>query len=51
MNTGTAVNFTATGADADGDTLTYAWDFGDGGTSTAQNPSHTYTTGGTTTPR
>ena len=47
MNTGTAVNFTAAGADEDGDTLTYAWDFGDGGTSTAQNPAHTYTTGGT----
>ena len=47
VNTGTAVNFTAAGADEDGDTLTYAWDFGDGGTSTQQNPAHTYTTGGT----
>lgn len=28
-------------------TLTYAWDFGDGGTSTAANPSRTYTTNGT----
>ncbi|MFN8395559.1 MAG: PKD domain-containing protein [Bacteroidia bacterium] len=27
-------------------TPTYAWDFGDGGTSTLFNPSHTYTTGG-----
>jgi len=26
--------------------VTYAWSFGDGGTSTSQNPSHTYTTGG-----
>lgn len=27
----------------------WAWDFGDGGTSTLQNPSHTYTTAGTFT--
>ncbi len=27
----------------------WAWDFGDGGTSTAQNPSHTYTAAGTYT--
>ncbi len=27
----------------------YAWDFGDGGTSTAQNPTHTYTSQGTYT--
>lgn len=33
------VNFTFTGYGAS----TYAWDFGDGGTSTIQNPSHTYT--------
>ncbi|MBT5737207.1 MAG: PKD domain-containing protein [Planctomycetes bacterium] len=30
-----------------GDISGYAWDFGDGGNSTAQNPSHTYTTAGT----
>lgn len=31
-----------------GDTLTgWSWDFGDGGTSTAQNPNHIYTVGGT----
>ncbi|MEO5368132.1 MAG: PKD domain-containing protein, partial [Magnetococcus sp. WYHC-3] len=41
-----AVNFTATGADVDGDTLTYAWTFGDSGTSTAQNPSHVYASAG-----
>jgi PKD repeat protein len=29
--------------------LTYAWEFGDGSTSTEQNPTHTYTTPGTYT--
>jgi PKD repeat protein len=29
-----------------GSNLTYFWDFGDGNTSTLQNPSHTYTTNG-----
>lgn len=29
--------------------LSYLWDFGDGNTSTAQNPSHTYVTNGTYT--
>lgn len=31
--------------------VSWAWDFGDGGTSTAQNPSHTYTTLGSYTVR
>ena len=44
---GTAISFTATAADPDNDTLTYAWDFGDGGSSTQQNPTHTYATAGT----
>ncbi len=30
-------------------TLSYAWNFGDGGTSTAQHPTHTYTTSGSFT--
>ncbi len=33
--------------DADGDTLTYAWDFGDGSTGTGVSPAHVYTAGGT----
>ena len=32
-----------------GDVSGYSWDFGDGGTSTAANPSHTYTVAGTYT--
>jgi PKD repeat protein len=47
------VAFTATGADVDvGDTtLNYAWTFGDGGTSTDRNPSHTYMSPGSYTSR
>ncbi|MEW2262930.1 carbohydrate-binding protein [Streptomyces sp. NPDC047853] len=42
-----AVTFSSAGSsDADGDALSYAWGFGDGATSTAANPSHTYTTNG-----
>jgi PKD repeat protein len=47
VTVGTSVAFSAVGADPDGDTLTYVWDFGDGGTSTAQNPSHSYAAAGT----
>jgi regulation of enolase protein 1 (concanavalin A-like superfamily)/type 1 glutamine amidotransferase len=43
---GDPVAFMATGTDADGDTLTYAWDFGDGGTATTKDAMHTYTTAG-----
>lgn len=32
-----------------GNPTSWSWDFGDGNTSTAQNPSHTYTTSGTYT--
>ncbi|MGC4767724.1 ThuA domain-containing protein [Micromonospora sp. DT44] len=45
--TGTApvtVAFDGTATDAEGDTpLTYAWDFGDGGTASTLDASHTYT--------
>jgi PKD repeat protein len=46
VETGVEVSFAATATDEDGDTLSYAWDFGDGGTSTQQNPTHTYTAPG-----
>ncbi|MFF0459318.1 PQQ-dependent sugar dehydrogenase [Streptomyces mexicanus] len=44
------VAFSSAGtSDQDDDALTYSWDFGDGATSTAANPSHTYKKNGTYT--
>ncbi|WP_338017914.1 PQQ-dependent sugar dehydrogenase [Streptomyces taklimakanensis] len=44
------VSFSSAGSsDADGDALTHSWDFGDGGTSTEANPTHTYRRNGTYT--
>src|SRR5260221_14295413 len=40
-------NFTSTSSDPDGSIASYTWTFGDGATSTLQNPSHTYTAAGT----
>ncbi|MER6622828.1 lectin [Streptomyces sp. NPDC000931] len=41
------VGFSSAGSsDPDGGALTHAWTFGDGATSTAADPSHTYTTNG-----
>ncbi|ACZ86708.1 carbohydrate-binding protein [Streptosporangium roseum] len=46
-----AVAFSSAGSsDPEGGALTYSWRFGDGGTSTQANPSHTYTANGTYTP-
>ncbi|MFC4607052.1 ThuA domain-containing protein [Streptomyces maoxianensis] len=44
------VAFSSAGTtDGDGDALTYAWDFGDGGKSTEANPTYTYKKNGTYT--
>lgn len=40
-------NFTDTSTDSDGTIALRSWNFGDGGTSTATNPSHTYAAAGT----
>ncbi|MCI0434461.1 MAG: PKD domain-containing protein [Gemmatimonadetes bacterium] len=44
---GAVCNFTDTSTDPDGSVVARSWLFGDGGTSTAPNPSHTYTAAGT----
>lgn len=44
-----ACDFTDTSGDSDGTIASWSWDFGDGATSTAQNPSHTYADDGTYT--
>jgi len=45
------VQFTAASTDTSGSNITsWNWDFGDGSTSTVQNPSHTYTSFGTFVP-
>ena len=46
---GLTCGFTSTSSDPDGSISAYSWTFGDGGTSAAQNPSHTYATAGTFT--
>src|ERR1041384_3679938 len=46
--TGVAVAFDGSGSvDGDGDSLTYAWTFGDGGTATGVRPNHVYAGAGT----
>jgi len=44
---GLTATFTDTSTDSDGTFASWSWTFGDGATSTAQNPSHTYSSEGT----
>ena len=44
---GLTVNFTDTSTDSGGSIGMHSWNFGDGSTSTAANPSHTYASAGT----
>jgi len=44
---GLTANFTDSSTDSGGTISSHSWTFGDGGTSTATNPSHTYAAGGT----
>jgi PKD repeat protein len=47
--TGNSFSFTDSSKISVGSIAAWAWDFGDGKTSTSQNPSHTYTSSGTFT--
>lgn len=46
---GLVVTFTDESTDANGTIISWEWNFGDGGTSSLQNPVHTYTAAGTYT--
>ncbi len=46
-NVNKPVQFTDKSTDVDGTVAGWSWNFGDGGTSTAKNPTHTYTKAGT----
>lgn len=43
------MRFQGSASDQDGSIVSYAWDFGDSAASTAQNPSHVYSSAGTYT--
>ena len=45
--TGLAASFSDGSTDSDGTVVTWSWAFGDGGTSTVQNPAHSYADAGT----
>lgn len=51
ITTGLTVDLTDTSVDPDGVIVSWDWDFGDGGTSTLQHPSHTFVTEDTYTVR
>jgi len=44
---GLTATFTDSSSDSDGSIASHSWNFGDGATSTATNPSHTYASAGT----
>ena len=46
IEVGQSVQFTGSGTDSDGTIASYSWDFGDGTTSTEQNPAHAYNNSG-----
>jgi PKD repeat protein len=48
-NEGAAVQFSGSGLDADGNPLTFAWNFGDGSTGSGASPTHAYADNGTYT--
>lgn len=49
-NTGAGISFSSAGSsDSDGTIVSYNWNFGDGNSSTAANPSHAYTQAGSYT--
>ena len=50
-STQTEFQFRVTSLDPEGDNLSFFWDFGDGGTSTEQNPTHFYSFIETYTPK